>query len=71
MDIFLPSAVAAHMMKRVPMAPPALKIPFAVAMASVVLVAYPGSPCMGRSKKLYHPGWPMVEPMMDEQYPYV
>jgi hypothetical protein len=39
MLLFLPRAVAAHMMKRVPTAPPALNKPFAVEMASVVVVA--------------------------------
>lgn len=55
------------MMNSVPMAPPALKMPLAVAIASVVVVPYPGSPCGGRSKKLYHPGWPIVLPMMEVQ----
>jgi hypothetical protein len=37
-------------MKRVPTAPPALKTPFAVEIAGVVMVAYPGSPSAGRLK---------------------
>jgi hypothetical protein len=70
-DFFRPRASADQMMKRVPTAPPALNTPFAVAMAGVVFVAYPGSPARGKSKYEYHPGWPIVLPMTEAQYPYV
>ena len=64
---FLPTAVADHMRKRQPTAPPALYRPLEVAIAWVVLVQYPGFPAVGRSKYAYHPGWPIVLAMIDEQ----
>lgn len=54
-------------MKRLPTAPPALYKPFAVAIAWVVVVAYPGSPASGKLKNEYHPGWPMVLPIIEEE----
>jgi len=55
------------MMNNVPTAPPALNTPLAVEMAGVVIEAYPGSPSVGSLKKLYHPGCPIVLPMMEAQ----
>lgn len=54
-----------------PIAPPALKTPFAVAIAVAEVVSYSGSPFRGKSKASYQPGWPKVLVSIDEQYPYV
>lgn len=67
MFFFRPREVADHAMKRLPIAPPALYRPFALAIVSVVVVVYSGSPGAGKLKNEYHPGWPIVLPIIDEE----
>lgn len=69
MESFRPRVEAAHITKRLPTAPPVLYKPFAVAMACAVFDPYPSVPWGGKSKYSYHPGWPIVLPMIAEQYP--